>query len=251
MRNIMKFVLLAATAASPLAAQNWTPRDGREARDNRAEIRQDRQEVREGRAEVRGDIARGDYREARQDRREVARDRGELRADQREAWRDRAAVRDGRSGSYAEGRRDGRQDWRDNRGDRRDDRFDRRDDRRDGRDGRGYGYNGNNGNNGGWNNSWRSDRRYNWQGYRSANRNIYRMPRYAAPRGYGAGYSRWSTGYRVQPYFYGRNYWISDPWRYRLPPAYGGYQWVRYYDDVALVDIRTGLIADIIYSFFW
>jgi Ni/Co efflux regulator RcnB len=242
------FILLATTAATPLVAQNAMPRAGQEARENRAEIRRDRQEVRQGRAEVRGDVARGDYREARQDRRELNRDRGELRADQREAGRDRDAVRDGRSGSYAEGRRDARQDWRDNRGDRRDDRFDRRG---DGRDGRAYGYNGGNNGNRGWNNGWRNDSRYNWQGYRSANRNLYRMPRYAAPRGYGSGYSRWSPGYRVQPYFYGRNYWISDPWRYRLPPAYGGYQWVRYYDDVALVDIRTGLIADIIYSFFY
>jgi len=273
MRNIIRFALLAATAVSPLAAQDWNPGNRpearQEARQNRAEIRGDRQEIRQGRAEVRGDVARGDFREARQDRREVQRDRAELRGDQREAYRDRQAVRDGRDGTFQERRRDDRQNWNDNRGDRRDDRRDWRDDR--GRDNRGNGYaygrgddrgrgpdrgwdnrgRGNNWNNGGWNNGWRNDNRYNWQGYRSSNRNLYRMPRYAAPRGYARGYSRWSAGSRIQPYFYGQNYWINDPYRYRLPPAYGGYRWVRYYDDVALVDIRSGLIADIIYSFFY
>ncbi|TVV69872.1 RcnB family protein [Sphingomonas solaris] len=78
---------------------------------------------------------------------------------------------------------------------------------------------------------------------------MYRAPRYYGPRG--TDYSRWSRGYRVQPYFYGQNYWIADPWRYRLPPAYGSYRWVRYYDDVALIDVRSGLIEDIIYAFFY
>jgi Ni/Co efflux regulator RcnB len=102
---------------------------------------------------------------------------------------------------------------------------------------------------GGWSSQWRSDRRYDWQGYRAANRSLYRAPRYYGPRGYD--YAPWRAGLRVQPFFYGQSYWINDPWRYRLPPAGGYYRWVRYYDDVALIDIRSGLIEDIIYSFFW
>ena len=38
---------------------------------------------------------------------------------------------------------------------------------------------------------------------------------------------------------------------YRLPPAWGPYRWVRYWDDALLVDTRTGMVVDVIYSFFW
>ena len=41
-----------------------------------------------------------------------------------------------------------------------------------------------------------------------------------------------------------------DPWYYRLPPAYDDYRWVRYFDDVMLIDLRSGEIVDIIYDFF-
>ncbi|WP_380872765.1 RcnB family protein [Sphingomonas sp. DBB INV C78] len=100
-----------------------------------------------------------------------------------------------------------------------------------------------------WDRDWRHDNRYDWQRYRYSNRQIYRAPRYYAP--YGHQYRRWNYGYQLPAYYYVRDYWIDDPWHYRLPPVYGPYQWVRYYDDALLVDIGSGLIQDIIYSFFW
>lgn len=101
-----------------------------------------------------------------------------------------------------------------------------------------------------WNNDWRRDNRYNWSHYRSVNRGIYRLPRYYAPyRGYN--YNRLSIGIFLNSGFYGQNYWINDPWSYRLPQAYGGYRWVRYYDDVLLVDTYSGEVVDVIYDFFW
>ena len=36
-----------------------------------------------------------------------------------------------------------------------------------------------------------------------------------------------------------------------LPEVWGPYRWVRYYDDVMLVDIYTGQVVDVIYNFFW
>nr|WP_254306070.1 RcnB family protein [Sphingopyxis sp. BSNA05] len=51
--------------------------------------------------------------------------------------------------------------------------------------------------------------------------------------------------------FYGSRYWINDPWRYRLPTAYAGTRWIRYYDDVLLVDTYSGEVIDVIYDFFW
>lgn len=112
-------------------------------------------------------------------------------------------------------------------------------------DGRGYDDRGGSG--------WRGDRRYDWRGYRDAHREFFRGPRYSPPRGYGYGfgYRPFARGYRIQPFFYGREYWIDDPYFYRLPPAEGPYRWVRYYDDVLLVDLRSGVVVDVIRDFFW
>lgn len=97
---------------------------------------------------------------------------------------------------------------------------------------------------------WRRDNRYNWYSYRNSNRNIYRLGRYYAPyRGYS--YSRISIGFYLDSLFFGSRYWINDPWQYRLPAVYGPYRWVRYYDDVLLVDIYSGEVVDVIYDFFW
>jgi Ni/Co efflux regulator RcnB len=56
---------------------------------------------------------------------------------------------------------------------------------------------------------------------------------------------------RIAPTYYGQRYWISDPWRYRLPAA-GRYQrWIRHYNDVVLIDYRRGIVIDVIRGFYW
>lgn len=101
-----------------------------------------------------------------------------------------------------------------------------------------------------WNNDWRQDRRYDWRDYRNSHRDVYRgRPYYSPYRGYA--YSRVSIGFTLGSLFYGSSYWLDDPWAYRLPPVYGPYRWVRYYDDVLLVDVYTGQVVDVIYDFFW
>jgi hypothetical protein len=187
------------------------------------------------RRERAADAIRTERREARQDGRYYDRNRdGEL--DRR--W-DRN--RDGNLDRNWDRNRDGRLDRRLDRND--DERIDRRYDRnRDGRldrtqDGR-------------WTNNWRNDNRYNWRSYRERNRNDYRPGRYFAPYR-GRNYSRISVGFSLGSGYYGSRYWINDPWRYRLPAAYGSYRWVRYYDDVLLVDLRNGRVVDVIRSFFW
>jgi hypothetical protein len=133
----------------------------------------------------------------------------------------------------------------DRRGDRRGDwRNDRRDDRR------GDWRNDNRGSRNNWNRNWRNDNRYDWQRYRYSNRNRFHIGPYYSPyRGYG--YNRFSIGIFLDPFFYDQRYWIGDPWQYRLPPAEPGTEWVRYYNDVLLVDIYTGEVLDTIYDFFW
>lgn len=100
-----------------------------------------------------------------------------------------------------------------------------------------------------WSNHWRSDRRYDWRRYRDHNRSIFRFGRYYDPYGYG--YRRFSIGFSLFPSYYQSNYWLNDPWMYRLPPVYGPYRWVRYYDDALLVNIYTGQVVDVVHSFFW
>ena len=101
-----------------------------------------------------------------------------------------------------------------------------------------------------WRNDWRRDQRYNWQGYRSQNRNVFRGGRYYAPYN-GYSYRQLGIGFFLDQAFFGENYWIGNPEYYRLPPAYGPYRWVRYYDDVLLVNIYTGEVVDEIHDFYW
>lgn len=115
--------------------------------------------------------------------------------------------------------------------------------------GKNHGWN-NNGNRG-WNRDWRRDNRYNYNYYRIQNRNIYHLPRYYAPPGWGYGYRRFSIGFTLNSFLYDQDYWIDDADYYRLPPAYGPYRWVRYYNDALLVDIRTGYVVDTVYDIFW
>ena len=79
---------------------------------------------------------------------------------------------------------------------------------------------------------------------------MFHVGRYYAPyRNYS--YRRLSIGFYLDSLFFGSNYWINDPFYYRLPDVYGPYRWVRYYDDALLVDIYTGEVVDVIYDFFW
>jgi len=100
-----------------------------------------------------------------------------------------------------------------------------------------------------WASHWRSDRRYDWRRHREHNRSIFRIGRYYDPYGYR--YRRFSIGFNLWPSYYGSSYWLNDPWQYRLPPAYGPYRWVRYYDDALLVNIYNGRVVDVIHNFFW
>lgn len=95
----------------------------------------------------------------------------------------------------------------------------------------------------------RQELREDWREYRSRNRNVYTMPRYYAPRGYN--YRPVRTGVVLRPAFYGQRYLIADPYRYRLPRAYGNQRWVRYGNDVLLVNMRNGRILQVYNGFFY
>lgn len=106
-------------------------------------------------------------------------------------------------------------------------------------------------NGGNWNRGWRSDNRYAWSNYRATNRGAYRLPRYYAPGGWSGGYRRFGVGVSLNSILFDQNYWIQDPYTYRLPEAYGPYRWVRYYNDALLVDLDSGRVVDTVYDIFW
>jgi hypothetical protein len=288
MRRALIGILMAATVATPLAAQdsNWKNRyeraaernadraerheqrseERQEARPQRAE-RQERYEQRQQQVQAQQQVQvrqQGDYRTRGGEGQRAYRggsggswqsgDRDAERAEMQrriEASRDasRASVR-GAPGNYREQARRNeqryeqqvRQDYGQGQRGRND---------RDGWN-RGGGWNDRDRNDrrGSWNRGWRNDNRYDWQRYRASNRSLYRSGRYYAPyRNYN--YNRLSIGLFLDSLFYSQNYWIGDPWQYRLPPAPYGTQWVRYYDDVVLVDVYSGEVVDVIYDFFW
>jgi hypothetical protein len=102
-----------------------------------------------------------------------------------------------------------------------------------------------------WNRDWRNDRRYDWQRYRYSNRDLFRQPRYYSPYGNNYGYQRFGIGIYLDSVLFGTRYRLNDPWRYRLPDAEWPYEWIRYHDDVLLVDTRNGYVVDVIHDFFW
>jgi len=74
---------------------------------------------------------------------------------------------------------------------------------------------------------------------------------------YMAPYRNWryrpvSVGYRLQPVFYGPRYYISDYGTYHLyAPHHRWLRWIRYGDDLLLVNIRTGRVLDVIHYRYW
>jgi Ni/Co efflux regulator RcnB len=101
---------------------------------------------------------------------------------------------------------------------------------------------------GNWSRDWRNDRRYDWRRYRDSHRSIFHIGVYFDPFGYG--YQPFNIGYRLQPYYYGQQYWI-DPAMYNLPYPPPGTMWVRYWNDALLVDTYSGEVVDVIRDFFW
>lgn len=100
-----------------------------------------------------------------------------------------------------------------------------------------------------WRRDWRGDRRYDWRRYRDRDRSRFQLGIYIDP--FGRNRRDYEIGWRLPSRYYGVRYWIADPWYYRLPPVGGPCRWIRYHDDVLLVDLRSGRVLDRIRNFFW
>lgn len=99
-----------------------------------------------------------------------------------------------------------------------------------------------------WNTNWRNDRHYDWHNYRNHHRSLFHLGFYVDP--FSWGYQPFYVGYRMWSAYYGNQYWI-DPALYGLPYPPPGAAWVRYYNDVMLIDLYSGTVLDVIPGFFW
>lgn len=73
---------------------------------------------------------------------------------------------------------------------------------------------------------------------------------------YVAPYRNWryrpvTVGYRLEPAFYGSRYYITDYGAYRLHAPGRWQRWIRYGDDLVLVNVRTGRVLDVVHYRYW
>lgn len=95
----------------------------------------------------------------------------------------------------------------------------------------------------------RQEAREDWRDYRQSHRNAYKRPNYVGPRGYA--YRPVAAGHRFAPTYYSSRYWVRNYSNYRLPAPRAGHRWVRYGNDVVMVNLRTGRVVTVYNRFFW
>ncbi len=101
----------------------------------------------------------------------------------------------------------------------------------------------------GWNTGWHTDQRFDWVTWRATHTALFRPGLYYPPFG-GYAYAPIDVGAVLGAEFLSDRYLIENPAIYHLPPAWGSYRWVRYYNDILLVDIDNGRVVEVIHSLF-
>ncbi len=89
--------------------------------------------------------------------------------------------------------------------------------------------------------------RNDWRGYRDANRGLYRGGGWRSDYRYRS----FSPGVRIGVGYYNPRYYLNDYGRYRLPRPGFNQRWVRHYNDVLLIDVRSGYVVDVIRNLYW
>ena len=89
----------------------------------------------------------------------------------------------------------------------------------------------------------------NWRAYRQTHRQVFTRPAYVAPRGYS--YRRVVVGYRLNPVFWGRSYRVYDYGNFGLPWPGRGRAYVRYGDDLLLINVYNGRVIRVYEDFFY
>ena len=89
---------------------------------------------------------------------------------------------------------------------------------------------------------YREDRR----DYRDDNHRAHHAPRFSAP----FRYRSFNNGVRISAGYYAPRYYMNNFGSYRLPAPNRNQQYVRHYDDVLLVNVRSGHVVRVYRNFF-
>lgn len=93
----------------------------------------------------------------------------------------------------------------------------------------------------------RDYRQGEWRGYRNSNRAIYNRGNWRSANRYRS----FRPGITISSGYYSPRYHVNNWSRYRLPRPGRNLRWVRHYDDVLLINIRTGRVVDVQRGFYW
>lgn len=90
--------------------------------------------------------------------------------------------------------------------------------------------------------------REDWNDYKKKNPDVFRTTAYVGPDGYV--YTRREVGYVFPPEYRADRYYLNDFGTYRLRAPATGHRYIRYGNDVALVEIATGRVVNLYEGFF-
>jgi Ni/Co efflux regulator RcnB len=90
--------------------------------------------------------------------------------------------------------------------------------------------------------------REDWIDYKKKNPDVFRTTAYVGPDGYV--YTRRDVGYVFPPAYLADRYAVNTFATYRLAAPGTGQRYIRYGNDVALIDIETGRVVKIYNGFF-
>jgi Ni/Co efflux regulator RcnB len=93
----------------------------------------------------------------------------------------------------------------------------------------------------------RQEYREDWRDYRHRNHGLYRAARFDAP----FRYRPFNVGVTISPAYWGPRYHVHHVHRWHLPPAGPRQVYVRHYNDLLLINTRSGHVVRVYRGFFW
>lgn len=89
--------------------------------------------------------------------------------------------------------------------------------------------------------------REDWRDYKQRNRNAFRGARFNAP----FRYRSFGVGASIGHSYYAPRYYVNNYNYFRLRSPGRNLRYVRHFDDVLLVNVRTGRVVQVYRNFFW
>lgn len=89
--------------------------------------------------------------------------------------------------------------------------------------------------------------REDWRAYRQRDRNAFRGSKFSAPFRYRV----FNNGATLRASYYDSRYYVNNYSRYHLGTPPRNTRYVRHYNDVLVVNVRTGRVVDVYRNFFW